>query len=457
MVVEPPTPRRRRHRGVRARTTLAAVAVVGIVLVIASAALVIALRRATTNSVRTTAELRADDIATALRSGESPTLTGIDDELVVQVVGPDGRLVASSPNVVADEAVVDLASGDSARATVDVRDDEIERETYLFVARATQTPDGEGVVLVGRTLEQVAQSTSAMMRFLALGLPVVLVVVGVTTWFVVGRALAPVERIRAEVSEISAHELHRRVPEPEADDEIGRLAHTMNEMLDRLERSKQQQQRFVSDASHELRSPVTTIRHLAEVAVAHPEGTGTEQLGADVLAEDLRLERLVDDLLWMARADEHTLSARRGPVDLDELVLDEARRVRETTNLRVEVSDVSPGQVHGDASQLRRLLRNLVDNAGRHAATSVALSVAETGGDVVLRVDDDGPGVPIADRVRVFDRFVRLDAARDREQGGTGLGLSIAAQVVAAHGGAVTIGEAPLGGARVEVRLPRHA
>jgi signal transduction histidine kinase len=231
----------------------------------------------------------------------------------------------------------------------------------------------------------------------------------------------------------------------------------MNQMLDRLDRSRQQQQRFVSDASHELRSPVTTIRHLAEVAVAHPEGTSAEQLGADVLAEDLRLERLVDDLLWMARADEHTLGAHRGPVDLDELLLDEARRVRETKHLRVEVSDVTPVQVRGDASQLRRLLRNLVDNAGRHAATAVALSVAETDGDVVLRVDDDGPGIPIGDRVRVFERFVRLDVARDREQGGTGLGLSIAAQVVAAHGGVVTIGEAPLGGARVEVRLPRHA
>ncbi len=164
---------------------------------------------------------------------------------------------------------------------------------------------------MARALVDVLDTTTAITRLLIIGLPVMLVVVALTTWFAVGRALAPVEAIRREVDEISAAQLHRRVPQPKADDEIGRLAATMNRMLDRLESARNSQRRFVSDASHELRSPITTIRQHAEVALAHPDRTTTRELADVVLAEEQRMQRLVEDLLLLARADEHVPAAAR--------------------------------------------------------------------------------------------------------------------------------------------------
>jgi signal transduction histidine kinase len=229
----------------------------------------------------------------------------------------------------------------------------------------------------------------------------------------------------------------------------------MNRMLERLQRAHARQRRFVADASHELRSPVASIRQHAEVALAHPDRTTAAELAATVLAEDLRVQRLVEDLLLLARADEHALPPRRRQVDLDDLVFDEARRLRDATGLHVDVGAVSAGRVEGDPAGLRRVLRNLGDNAARHASARVGFALAERDGVAVLVVDDDGPGIPPGDRERVLERFVRLDDARARDAGGSGLGLAIVAELVAAHGGAVGIADGPLGGARVQVTLPR--
>jgi signal transduction histidine kinase len=174
-----------------------------------------------------------------------------------------------------------------------------------------------------------------------------------------------------------------------------------------------------------------------------------------VLAEDLRIQRLVEDLLLLARADERALPARRRHVDLDDLVFDEARRLRDGTGLHIAVGAVSASRVDGDADGLRRVLRNLGDNAARHANIRISFGLGERDGAAVLAVDDDGPGIPEADRERVLERFVRLDDARARDAGGSGLGLAIVAELVAAHGGAVSVACSPFGGARVEVSLPR--
>jgi len=277
----------------------------------------------------------------------------------------------------------------------------------------------------------------------------------VVAWLLVGRSLAPVEAIRGEVEEISSTELHRRVPTPGGTDELARLAATMNEMLGRLERGQSRQRQLVADTSHELRSPIASIRQHAEVALAHPERTTPSELADTVLAESLRLARLVDDLLLLARADEHTLALERRSLDLDDLVLDAARALRGYDHLEVDATGVSGGRVRGDPDGLRRMVSNLAENAGRHARGRVAFSVVEDGDEVRLRVEDDGPGIAPADRDRVFERFVRLDAARARDAGGSGLGLAIVAELVEAHGGSTVIGESPLGGAMVEVRLPR--
>jgi signal transduction histidine kinase len=214
----------------------------------------------------------------------------------------------------------------------------------------------------------------------------------------------------------------------------------------------------VADASHELRSPLAVIRQHAEVALAHPERTDTAKLAGTVRAEGDRMHRLVEDLLLLARADEGTVSIRRQPVDLDDVVFDVAAGLRQSSPLRVDTTAVSAGRVAGDQSQLRRMVQNLADNAACHARATIGFVLREDAvGTTQLCVDDDGPGIADADRQRVFERFVRLDGARARDAGGSGLGLAIVAEIVAAHGGTVTVGTSPLGGARFEVAFPSHA
>jgi signal transduction histidine kinase len=191
-------------------------------------------------------------------------------------------------------------------------------------------------------------------------------------------------------------------------------------------------------------------------ALSHPEQTSTEDLAEVVLAEDARLQRLVEDLLLLTRIDEGTLELRAEPVDLDDLMFEEAARLRSSTDLKIDVGAVSAGRVRGDHEHLGRLIRNLTENAARHARTTIALSLAERNGEVVLGVDDDGAGIDDAEREHIFDRFVRLDEARDRDSGGSGLGLAIVREVAAFHGGTVAIESSELGGTGFKVRLPGH-
>jgi len=284
--------------------------------------------------------------------------------------------------------------------------------------------------------------------------PMLLVVVGVVTWRMVGRTLRPVEDMREEVERISSTELDRRVPTPSRDDEVGRLARTMNRMLDRLQRAQDRQRRFISDASHELRSPVAAIRQHAEVAAAHPDSTNLRELADVVLAEDARLQELVEDLLVLARLDEHVRPVQFDEVDLDDVVLAEAARLRGTTSLAVDTQGVSTARILGLRADLERLVRNLTDNATHHAHGRIWLGVGTSNGHVAVTVDDDGPGIAAADRERALERFVRLDGARDRASGGSGLGLSIVREVALAHEGTVALGRSRQGGLRAEVRFP---
>ncbi len=451
-----PGGRLRGHTGsIRVRTTAAAVVVVGLSLVIGGLMMTDLLRKALERDVRTAARLRARDVATVLKAGSGPGSLAVEDpeDSLIQVLDASGQVVASSPNVIGLSSVARLKPGSSRR----VARTPIENAPFIVVAEASVSPAGTFTVLVARSTDDVKESTRKVGTLLAAGSPLLLLVVGATTWRVVGRALAPVEAIRSEVDSISAAELHRRVGDASGRDEIARLAATMNRMLDRLETAQSRQRRFVSDASHELRSPVASIRQHAEVALAHPERVTARELAQVVLDEDLRVQHLVEDLLLLARADEGTLATHRHPVDLDDLVFEVATQLRAATELRIDTSSVSAGRVAGDEAQLRRLLRNLGDNAARHARTKVGFSLRETpAGTVVLRVDDDGPGVPEAERQRIFERFVRLDDARSRDTGGSGLGLAIVAEIATAHTGTVLATASPLGGARFEVEVPAH-
>ena len=236
-------------------------------------------------------------------------------------------------------------------------------------------------------------------------MPLLVAVVAVVTWLVVGRALRPVEAIRSRVAQIGAGDLHQRVPDPGTGDEVGRLAATMNRMLDRLQRSSERQRRFVSDASHELRSPLASLRTQLEVSLAHPEGADWPGVASGVLEEGVRMERLVDDLLALARADEGVVLAHTEELDLGEIVAEEAGRVE---GLEVE-ADVAEARLRGDPQALRRVVRNLLDNARRHASSRIVLRVSLEGDEVVAVVEDDGAGIPEAEREQVFERFARLE------------------------------------------------
>lgn len=434
---------------VRARTTAAATVVVAVALVAGALVLLTVLRTTLVDEVKDAARTQALEVADQLDAGQPPTLEVVgSDEQLIQVLGPDGSVLASSRNVAGEAAVAQLGPGESRQVLTP-----LDSEDFLAVAEEAQTPAGPRTVLVARALVGVFETTAVVTQLLIIGLPVLLLVVALTTWVMVGRALAPVDAIRREVDGISAAQLHRRVPQPKADDEVGRLAATMNRMLARLEDARDSQRRFVSDASHELRSPITTIRHHAEVALAHPDRISAHELADVVLAEELRIQRLVEDLLLLARADEH-VPPPRAPVDLDDLAFEEAGRLRSSSSLRVDASGVGAARVHGDIDALRRVLRNLGDNAARHAKSRIDIGLSDRGAKVVLTVDDDGTGIPEAERNRVLRRFVRLDEARSRDDGGSGLGLAIVDEVARAHGGSVSISQPPLGGARVEVILP---
>jgi signal transduction histidine kinase len=432
------------------RTTVTAVVVVGSALLSASVGLVWATRHAVTENVRDAAQIYAQGLIDQLDAGSPPGALAMadGDELLIQILAPDGTVERASPILVGRPPLATLRPGQSKDLGTPTDDDR-------FLAVALATADGSHSVLVARSSDVVDESTQAVTGFLAVGLPLLLVLVGGTTWRLVGRTLRPVEAIRTEVAAISTTELHRRVPAADGDDEVARLAATMNQMLERLEQGQLTLRRFVSDASHELRSPIAAIRQHVEVALAHPDHTTLKELAETVQAEGLRVQQLIDDLLLLARGEEGTPGPGR-PVDLDDLVFAEATRLRRATSLRIDTSAVSAGRVLGDARALSRVLHNLGDNAARHATGTVAFSLRELNGHVIAAVDDDGPGIPESERTRVFDRFVRLDEARTRDDGGAGLGLSIVAQVVAAHRGTVEVGATPLGGARFELRFPRH-
>lgn len=274
-------------------------------------------------------------------------------------------------------------------------------------------------------------------RGLRIVLPLAVIFVAGLAWFVTGRTLRPVEAIRHELAEVSEHNLDRRVPVPRSRDEIAKLARTTNATLDRLEAFHRRQQQFVADASHELRSPLTNLRTGLEVALTHADRADWPEVARESLQDISRLQDLTSDLLMLAVNDNNS-TPPAAIVDLAALVQE----------FRPRVSCVVPPHalMRGNASQLERLLRNLVDNAARHAKSSIVVTVRDSESWVVLEVQDDGPGIAVEDRERVFERFTRLDDARTRNSGGSGLGLTIARGIATRHGGTLTVEDSPTGG-----------
>lgn len=449
-------PRWSRVGGVRVRTSAAATLLVALVLAAASIAFVLLQRHQLESSLTDVARQQAGDVAAQVSQEGSAVdlIAGGGDQSLIQVVA-GGSVVAASPTVEGEPPVLELSP---APGTVIVRTSDRlpigEGGTFVVVARGVTSPDGPMVVLAAHSLETVQESTSVVGELLVFGLPLVLLAVGLTSYWLTGRALAPVEAIRRRVSTIDGtHALAARVPVPAGGDEVARLAQTMNSMLTRLQAGAEAQQRFVGDASHELRSPLATIRAAHEIQALHPKVTDWPSVSAEVLAELDRVDRLVVDLLLLARSDEHGLNLQVREVDLDDLVRSEAARLQRAGVPEVVIS-APPVRVLGDPHHLARALRNLADNAGRHARRRAELRLSETPTTALIEVIDDGPGVPAAERERIFERFVRLDQSRARDSGGTGLGLPIARQIARAHGGDLVVGDHD-GGALFTLSIPR--
>ncbi|GAA2531429.1 sensor histidine kinase [Streptomyces levis] len=466
---------RRLFGSVRARATLGATLVVAVALVAAGAAVLLSLRSNLMGEAGTQAERSARAVAAELAAGTPyDKLSGLDGDIgPVQVLDEDGRLVAVSEDLerISGTDSDRVKAQGAGRPAGDDEDDsegsdralepgEISAETvfsngsatvdgdtedYRYAAVEVETPDrGTLRVYAGAPLAAEHGAVRTALTVMLIGFPLLLGVVAGVTWLVTRRALRPVEGIRREMAAITRSEdLARRVPEPDTHDEIARLASTTNETLAALETSVERQRRFVADASHELRSPIASLRTQLEVAAAHPE-----LLDLDGAVEDtVRLQRLAADLLLLARLD-----AGERPNDTR---VDLAGLAREEAEGRTGVSvEAEPVEVTGSRGQLGRVLANLLDNAQRHARSAVTVSVRREGDRAVVGVADDGDGVPEADRERIFERFVRLDAARSRDDGGAGLGLAIARDVAVRHGGTLTAGRGPAGGALFELRLP---
>lgn len=448
-VAERGRPRPRQFRSVRARTTVGAGVVVLAALVVGAVGFVVVLRLVLLDGVRTAAETGLEQVSSRVESDGAGAVTEYEDVLV-QVIGDGGSVLAHGEDADAPA----LSTADESRWSHD-------GERWLLVSDDVDLPGGgEATLVYGVSLEQTDTAVRTAVVLLAVGVPVLVLVLGVVTWSVTGRSLRPVERMRTEVETIRAAQPDARVVVPDTGDEIARLATTMNAMLDRLDRSAAGQRRFVSDASHELRSPIASIRQHAEVAFAHPDRTDVGEFSDVVRSEAVRLQDLVTGLLELSRLDEGG-TGRRRPVDLDDLALDAVARARARvpagatgdSTIRVDGSGISAARVLGDERLLTGVVRNLVDNAVRHAVSRVTVALVELGGAAVLTVDDDGAGVPAGERDRVFERFVRLDEARSRDAGGAGLGLAIVRDAVRAHGGEATVTDSPLGGARFVVRI----
>ncbi|MFD6292419.1 ATP-binding protein [Streptomyces sp. NPDC060205] len=467
---------------VRARATLAASLVVAVALAAAGAAVLLSLWTNLSEQAGTEAERAAQKVATDIAAGQPYGNLSLDsDDQPVQVVDEAGKLVAvtedlerisgtgvdrvtpQAPGAVnGDDDDDDAGDGDDdpreagelGEASFSDGSATIDGDTadYRFAAVPVEV-EGKGTLTVhaGAPLTAEQEAVSTALTVMLIGFPLLLAVVALVTWLVTRRALRPVEGIRGEMAAITASEdLTRRVPVPDTHDEVARLARTTNETLAALEQSVERQRRFVADASHELRSPIASLRTQLEVGAAHPELLDV----AGAVEDTVRLQRLAADLLLLARLDagERPADAR---FDLVALVRAQvAQRTGDRVAASVAADSVESLDVSGSRGQLARVLGNLLDNAQRHTRSSVSVSVRRAGEWALLEVADDGEGVPAGERERVFERFVRLDEARARDDGGAGLGLAIARDVAVRHGGALTVREAAVGGALFELRLP---
>ncbi|GGB31304.1 two-component sensor histidine kinase [Flexivirga endophytica] len=445
-----------RSRSLRARlVALTAVAVI-VPLLIGIFVLATLLQRSLTGSLTSRVKQQTDIVAITVRDNgpQSIRLADTDRPMKAVVLSANGKIVAAQPRDVTLPLSGDRPETSHKRvqnAQYWWRPGDV--EAPLVVSRSVQTRSGRYVVQVSSSQQPQHEAISTVVKILLLGTPLLALLAAALAWLVAGRSLAPVDRMRSEVDAIEAGHLDARVVVPGQDDEISALARTLNRMLDRLESSQERQQRFVADASHELRSPLATLQAATDLTSADPGGEWPA-VESTVRAELGRMNALIGDLLLLARIEEDRASSPTTDVDLDDIAQAEVSRWRSDTNVVVRYAG-TPARARVLESSVERIVRNLVDNGIRHADGQVLVTTSrDSDGSAVLTVDDDGAGIDPGDRERVFDRFVRLDEGRSRGEGGFGLGLAIVRELARSTEGDVRVESAPLGGARFVVTLP---
>lgn len=435
----------RRVPGVRARVTIAAVAAVACAFAVAAAVTLATLEHDRHHLLVTTAAVQAHQVQAFYDANLTTTDfnklindTTVDSGLVQVLVK---NRVAAASKVLREGMNPLWQPGDplieSEPASI-ARGPAHDLQLVNVPLTIKRQPVDVAVVV---SLDQYDRTLASVRRLLEFGLPVLLVIVGFICWYMVGLALRRIERLRREVAEVATRPGEHRVAEPRTDDEVGRLARTLNSMLDRLEQLSTRERRFVADASHELRSPIANIRTALEVALHRPDAADWHRVATEVLSEDGRMAHLVEDLLLLARSDEGYLLPAGTSSDLLAAGKSAVELSAHTAGVEVSVTG-TPTFVPVPDAYLEHVVANLVDNARRYARSSVSVKVTRDATKAVLAVGDDGPGVPGPDRGRIFERFVRLDEARDRAHGGFGLGLAIVADLCHAYGGTIEVGDA---------------
>lgn len=449
-----------RHRwGIRRQSMLVAGVVVTVALLVGAAVLLVVLQDSLISAARSNLSVRATDVARLLEEqGVAETQkTVLEDRRggeQIQVLDPDGRVVVASDRRLRTAPMSGLRPGPGATASEKIPQVAALGDTdeFLVAARGIALEDRPYVVLAAVPVQVQTDTVRTVAVFLLAGTPPLVALVVVAVWLLVGRSLQAVDRIRRQVAAIDAQRLGTRVEVPATADELAELASTMNAMLDKLELSDRSQRAFFSDASHELRSPLSTLVTTAEVASRDPSGRSWVELQGTVLTESQRLQALVEDLLTMAKVDADGLRMVMVDVDLEDVVEREVRRLALVSQIMIH-THLEPVRVVGDELRLAQVVRNLLDNAARHARSTVTVWTQVEAGTAQVWVDNDGDPIAPEERERIFDRFVRLDAARSVDSGGSGLGLPIARALIEAHGGSLEV-TALDDGSRFRIQLP---
>jgi signal transduction histidine kinase len=450
---------------IRARLTLFFVVSIAVILVFTAIALVAIVHRSLVTSASNQIDIEFSQADQRIADGPLAHLNRIvlpmHGDVVVQVTNLAGTRVWAASSAIVNAPVLARTTTNFEAANAlgvvvlhNAKTKPYVGEISLGQVQSISTAGGTALVFGFVYGGPIDHSVTILLASVAISFPLLLVIAGALIWFGIGLALAPVEAIRRRVDLIAARDLSERVPLTGGDDEIARMARTVNDMLDRLEAASKFQQEFVSNVSHELRSPLTTLLATVDRAVSDEDRANWSLAAETILREGRRLDVLIDDLFWLARNDEFQVESPRTDVDLDDLLFEESQRIRAMSDLTVDTSLVTPTRVLGDPAMLKRMIRNVVDNAARYALQSLTFSSGFEGDEAIVTVGDDGEGIDVASSARFFDRFVRADPARSRRSGGTGLGLAIVTEIVARHGGSARFVEVKKG-TMIELRIRR--